>query len=502
MLVYQSIVYHYFFLLIDIVTCYVIKHGGRLSQLHLERCIKDLKDRFAKIDIRVSEPVAVFRETVVPIENSRVPVRQKILDVDLDILDHFHRSSSTNATDADTDDGGAVEDDVRSSHGAHGGGGDTASVASGAAHSTASGVGGTSEVGNKLKRVKVGKWGQVVASTPNHAIRIFLRVQPLPQVIITAIEANRVGLEVLVKDEARGAEFTDDNNNSNNKKDTVRVTARADARTLARQALAKVKEAFTAAGPAWAAEFDSVWALGPHGVGPCVLLSHLTEAHCGFSGVLDLFESTRFGRVGGAEARLSLSNIGSSLTNSILAGFQMATRAGPLCEEPMWGVAVTIEAIRLSVAGVGGDAGLVEQEGIASLSIDEDEAIEASSIQLHDVEQLLRSQSGQMISAVKDAVRRGMSAHHEQDKHGVATECGVRLAEGYLRCELQCHVNFQDGDQLGKLYSVLAKRRAKIVREDMWEGTSIFTIEALIPVVEAFGLADDLRIKTSGMCAA
>jgi ribosome assembly protein 1 len=32
----------------------------------------------------------------------------------------------------------------------------------------------------------------------------------------------------------------------------------------------------------------------------------------------------------------------------------------------------------------------------------------------------------------------------------------------------------------------------------MWEGTSILTVDALIPVVESFNLGDELREQTSG----
>ncbi len=36
-----------------------------LGELHLERCIKDLKERFAKVAVRVSEPIVGFRESIV-----------------------------------------------------------------------------------------------------------------------------------------------------------------------------------------------------------------------------------------------------------------------------------------------------------------------------------------------------------------------------------------------------------------------------------------------------
>jgi hypothetical protein len=46
------------------------------------------------------------------------------------------------------------------------------------------------------------------------------------------------------------------------------------------------------------------------------------------------------------------------------------------------------------------------------------------------------------------------------------------------------------GDVLGKVYAVVAKRRGRIVAEEMKEGTSIFNVTALLPVVESFGFAD------------
>jgi ribosome assembly protein 1 len=45
-------------------------------------------------------------------------------------------------------------------------------------------------------------------------------------------------------------------------------------------------------------------------------------------------------------------------------------------------------------------------------------------------------------------------------------------------------------DVLGKVYGVVAKRRGRILAEDMKEGTSFFTVSALLPVVESFGFAN------------
>lgn len=50
--------------------------------------------------------------------------------------------------------------------------------------------------------------------------------------------------------------------------------------------------------------------------------------------------------------------------------------------------------------------------------------------------------------------------------------------------------DFLAAEVLGKVYGVVARRRGRIVSEEMKEGTSFFTIRALLPVVESFGFAD------------
>lgn len=47
-------------------------------------------------------------------------------------------------------------------------------------------------------------------------------------------------------------------------------------------------------------------------------------------------------------------------------------------------------------------------------------------------------------------------------------------------------------DVLGKVYGVVARRRGRIVAEEMKEGTSFFSVRALLPVVESFGFADGM----------
>jgi len=45
-------------------------------------------------------------------------------------------------------------------------------------------------------------------------------------------------------------------------------------------------------------------------------------------------------------------------------------------------------------------------------------------------------------------------------------------------------------DVLGKVYAVLARRRGRILNEEMKEGTPFFEIKAVMPVVESFGFSE------------
>jgi len=102
--------------------------------------------------------------------------------------------------------------------------------------------------------------------------------------------------------------------------------------------------------------------------------------------------------------------------------------------------------------------------------------------------------SGQAMSAVREACRVAVQA------------ASPRLVEALYACQLTCSAGrgggLSSGEQLGKLYAVLSRRRARVQAEDVLEGTSTFVISALLPVAESYGFADDLRKRTSGAATA
>ena len=124
-------------------------------------------------------------------------------------------------------------------------------------------------------------------------------------------------------------------------------------------------------------------------------------------------------------------------------GFQMATDRGPLCDEPLTGVQMTLH--------------------IAKNPLEDDQG---------DGEDQFGPISGQIINTVRDAIRKAV------------LKAGSRLVEAmYLA------VITTSSDALGGTYAVLGKRRARVLSETIREGTGVFIIHAYLPLASAFGFA-------------
>ncbi|ODQ63405.1 P-loop containing nucleoside triphosphate hydrolase protein [Nadsonia fulvescens var. elongata DSM 6958] len=136
----------------------------------------------------------------------------------------------------------------------------------------------------------------------------------------------------------------------------------------------------------------------------------------------------------------------SEFEDSINTGFQLAMAHGPLCAEQVEGVACIVESVTVDP----------DMEQVAGIS-------------------------GRLITATRDAL------------HQCFLDWSPRLMLAMYVCDIQATT-----EVLGKVYGVVTKRRGRIVSEEMKEGTPFFFIKALMPVVEAFGFADDIRKKTSG----
>ncbi|PIK55500.1 hypothetical protein BSL78_07581 [Apostichopus japonicus] len=162
-------------------------------------------------------------------------------------------------------------------------------------------------------------------------------------------------------------------------------------------------------------EARKIWAFGPEGTGPNLLM--------------DVSKGVQY-----------LNEI----KDSVIAGYQWATKEGVLCDENMRGVRFNIHDVTLH-------ADAIHRGG------------------------------GQIIPTA----RRVLYA-------SVLTAEPCILEPVYL-VEIQC-----PEDAVGGIYGVLNRRRGHVFEDSQMPGTPMFIVKAYLPVNESFGFTADLRSKTGG----
>lgn len=140
-------------------------------------------------------------------------------------------------------------------------------------------------------------------------------------------------------------------------------------------------------------------------------------------------------------------------SDKIYYAFQLATAQGPLCHEPMQGVAVFLEEVTVSLPS-GENVSARDNAGRLT---------------------------GEVIKTVRDSIRQGF------------LEWSPRIMLAMYSCEIQAST-----EVLGRVYGVITRRRGRILSEYMKEGTPFFTIVAVMPIAESFGFSEEMRKRTSG----
>ena len=136
---------------------------------------------------------------------------------------------------------------------------------------------------------------------------------------------------------------------------------------------------------------------------------------------------------------------------SVAAGFQLAMRSGPFCEERVRGVLAVVEGIEIAL----------------------------TSSQPH--KSVKPVGGGMVVAALRSGIRCALLSRP------------ARLVEGHLRLTL--HSSFTG---LGPLHAVLSRRRGKVLTDDMVEGTDLIRVTANLPQAESFHLAPELLKESSG----
>ncbi|KAF9534535.1 hypothetical protein CPB83DRAFT_931762 [Crepidotus variabilis] len=338
------------------------------GELHLERCLKDLRERFAKVEIQASKPIVPFRETAVK-ASDMAPTKTP----------------------------------------------------------------------NTAR-------GTIRGQSSQQVVNFTIRARPLHPAILQFILDNVTTLKTLQRNMSieQGQQIDDDDQDVDKYGDVIRKpTVGPD----------QFWETFVVvckkAGSEWEDLADKIWAFGPQKVGGCVLVDARKERT-----YAPLRQ--RLKRGDADQSTVEIEKVIKDFDNHIEAGFQLATFQGPLCAEPVEGLAYFVEEVNI-----------------------DKEALEKEMSQNR-----MAQVTGSLISAIRDACRNGL------------LDWSPRLMLAMYSCEIQAST-----EVLGKVYGVVAKRRGRIVAEEMKEGTSFFNVSALLPVVESFGFAagkTDIRTRTSG----
>jgi elongation factor 2 len=132
------------------------------------------------------------------------------------------------------------------------------------------------------------------------------------------------------------------------------------------------------------------------------------------------------------------------IKDSVVSGFQWASREGPVAEEPM-------RSTRFNIMDVTLHADAIHRGG------------------------------GQLIPTARRVL------------YAAALLAEPGLLEPVFLVEIQVPEN-----AMGGVYGVLTRRRGHVFNEEQRPGTPLFTIKAYLPVMESFGFNADLRSHTSG----
>lgn len=324
-----------------------------VGELHLERCLRDLRERFAKIEIIVSKPIVPFRETIV----------------------------------------------------------------------------------RPVDALKISAPVEVYAA--NETCKMTIRCVSLPKTVVDFMNRNAARIRAVVDDILTSKKADLDTVDDDALIDgTVAEDKQHDCQTLTNELAAILMKS---GAPFEDISAENIWSFGPKRSG-CNILLHTLAGFERKPWVLENRQNITFS-----------THPVSRFDNNVIAGFQLATNAGPLCNEAMNGVAVILEDFTLDTSK-------------------EHDDVYASHIV-----------AGQIIGAMRDGIRQAF------------LKWSPRLMLAMYDCEIQT-----TAEALGRVYGVLNKRRGRILSEEMKEDMSFFVIKSRLPVIESFGFSEEIRTKTSG----
>ncbi|KFY28185.1 hypothetical protein V493_03059 [Pseudogymnoascus sp. VKM F-4281 (FW-2241)] len=347
------------------------------GELHLERCLGDLKERFARCEIQVGEPIVPYRETIVRAEEMRPPADK--------------------------------------------------------------------ELGR----------GTVVAVTTSKQVTVKLRVRPLPKKVTDFLVRNAGAVRRLYADrkaeeQGRNQDAKTDDGSEKDDLDVGAVVVESTVLSLEdfKKQLLAAFDSVKSERDVWAGVIEKITAFAPRRTGPNLLIDN--------AGICGRFlRSTDADDVESSSHEDSQTIQPRDFADNISYAFQLACAQGPLCHEPVQGIAVFLDSV--TVAPNSDDSSSRDQLGRLT---------------------------GEVIKTTREAIRAGF------------LDWSPRLLLAMYSCEIQAST-----EVLGRVYEVLTRLRGRILSEALNEGTPFYTILSLLPVAASFGFSDEMRKRTAGLAS-
>lgn len=356
------------------------------GELHLERCLKDLRERFAKCDVQAGEVIVPYRESI--------------------------RNYVMNTTT------------------------------------------GQSEDMNPPKNPELGR-GRVEAVTTSKQVTVRFCVRPLPEEVTQFLVKHAGAIKRLYserKAEAEGKLQEEDSEQGTEQEAGDDVDTVESGRALSLDDFKKQLGAAFAEAKAdkeiWANAVENITAFGPRRTGPNVIIDATKGGICGKFLHTHGEEKKQ---ANGEEITTESGLRPHDFADKIAYAFQLATNQGPLANEPIQGIALILEDVVINQTD--------EELNVGRLT-------------------------GEVIKATRDGIRSAF------------LDWSPRLLLAMYSCEIQ-----SSAEVLGRVYSVITRRRGRIISESLLEPSPNFTILALLPVAESFGFSDEIRKRTSGAAA-
>jgi len=235
------------------------------GELHLERCLTDLKERFARCEIQAGAPIVPYRETIVRAEEMRPPANK--------------------------------------------------------------------ELGR----------GVVVSVTSSTQVSVTVRARPLPQNVTEFLLKNATSIKQAYSEQH---EVEENGNNKDELEDQQAVEVDEEvvkSKALSIDELKKQLQEVLEGGKGrevWKDVIDKIVAFGPRRIGPNLLIDATKEG---------LFPKVFSGeKVPGDTPEVGEALHASHLCDKVTYAFQLAMSQGPLCHEPVQGVAVVLEDVSVT----------------------------------------------------------------------------------------------------------------------------------------------------------